>query len=85
MMTQISVRWVVNSPYCKGSGSGNPGMNVKASMPAARKTIGMDNGALRSSLGRRAAEKTASPATAKMMLGASNTAHSSYRARVPGG
>ena len=79
MMTQISVRWVVNSPYCRGSGSGSSGMNVKASMPAARKTIGMDSGALRSSLGRRAAAKTARPAAAKMMLGASNTAYSSCR------
>ena len=25
MMTQISVRCVVNSPYCRGSGSGAPG------------------------------------------------------------
>ncbi|MDQ1053421.1 hypothetical protein QE394_001349 [Arthrobacter sp. SORGH_AS 212] len=72
-ITQISDRCRTKSPCARGSGSGSVGIRANAAIPDPRKTIGMENGMFRSSLGSTAATKTATPATAKRMLGASNT------------
>ena len=64
-MTVTSVRCRATSALPTGSGDGSCGRSVHPSRPAAKKTIGTENGARRSRIGNRAAASMTTPTAAK--------------------